>query len=142
MRRRVLLECFWTLLGLKSTKTLKKNSLRHSESGAQKHSRSTPWGTFRFSGPDTTPPLPHRDPGCSYTPGLECVAEVSRLHPPPPPKGPCRTPSPDPPVRCRDSRVVWTSRNPVTNHRESLVQCEAPERLQGCFMNVPHHGGI
>ena len=46
---RVLFGCFWALLGLKKgqTKSTQKHSLGHSEPGAQKHSRSTPWATFQ-----------------------------------------------------------------------------------------------
>ena len=46
--QRVLSEWFLAVLGLKKgRKALKKHSSGHSEAGAQKHSKSTPWGTFR-----------------------------------------------------------------------------------------------
>ena len=51
-------ECFLSVFGVfcpkKGPKTLKEHSLGHSEPGAQKHSSSTPWGTFR-PGPLGTP---------------------------------------------------------------------------------------
>ena len=41
------LSAFWHFLSPKSAKEhSKKHSLGHSEPGAQKHSKSTPWGTF------------------------------------------------------------------------------------------------
>ena len=49
--QRVLFECFLTR---KRQKALKKHSLGHSEAGAQKHSKSTPWGSFQ-PGPPSTP---------------------------------------------------------------------------------------
>ena len=55
----VLLECFWApgsgcpkeclssaFWHVWGSKSSKKHSLGHSEPGAQKHSKSTPWGTF------------------------------------------------------------------------------------------------
>ena len=53
--KKCFLSAFWHFLAQKSAKKhLKKHSLGHSEPGAQKHSKSTPWGTFR-PGPLSTP---------------------------------------------------------------------------------------
>ena len=52
--QRVLFECFLALVGQKkSKKALKKHSFGHSEAIAQKHSKSTPWGTFPPGALDT-----------------------------------------------------------------------------------------
>ena len=51
---------FGVILPQKQQKTLKKHSLGHSEPGAQKHSKSTPWGTF-WPGPLSTPVNGGRD---------------------------------------------------------------------------------
>ena len=60
---RVLFECFW---GLNSAK--KQHSVGHSKPSAQKHSSSTPWGTFRHS--------------CTWRPGSQCKCKAPVAHKP------------------------------------------------------------
>ena len=57
-------------------KALKKHALGHSEPGAQKHSKSTPWGTF-WPGPLTTPVNGGRERNSGVY--FSCVIRLGRI---------------------------------------------------------------
>ena len=82
----------WVFSG---TFALKQHSLGHSEPDAQKHSKSTPWGTFR-PGPLGTPVSGGRDRNSR----LKSVSVLSRenspllMHASSGHSGPCHTPKP------------------------------------------------
>ena len=76
--QRVLFECFLALFRLKKRpEALKKHSLGHSEPDAQKHSKSTPWGTFR-PGALGTPVNGGRDRKPRFIPRGSCDNRLPR----------------------------------------------------------------